>query len=366
MQAQISSFAKRPASHWLREQLVGLAFSVLTVAVVTSLIAAAQLFVRLEHVNIPYLVPVLIAALRWGTVPAVFAAVAGVAVPAFFFYPPIYDFRVHNPDQVIDLVLFVLVALITGQLSVTVRAAKAREQAESLRDALIGSVSHELRTPLASIVGSASIFAQSPAVRQDKNLSSLVEVMRKEAERLNGDIQNLLDATRISSEGIRPRLEWVDLEDIINSAVSRKQWQLYGRSINLDVEDDLPLVYVDSAMLENALGQLIGNALKYSAHGTPISISATRAGETIQVKVVDQGEGLTRGEPEKIFDRFYRSPRHANAIPGSGLGLWIARSLTEASGGRVHAFSPGPGHGTMLRIDLPIVTQPASDEHADE
>ena len=192
----INNLADRYLGHWLREQFVGIAFSVLTVAVVTVLIASAQLFVRIEYVTILYLIPVLIAALRWGTIPAVFAAVAGVAAPAFFFYPPIYDFRVHNPDQVIDLVLFVIVALVTSQLSIALRAAKAREQAESLRDALIGSVSHELRTPLASIVGSASIFAQSPAVKQNEDLSSLVEVIRKEADRLNSDIQNLLDATR--------------------------------------------------------------------------------------------------------------------------------------------------------------------------
>src|SRR4249920_1087476 len=121
----VNNFADRYPGHWLREQFVGIAFSVLTVAVVTVLIAAAQLFVRIEYVTILYLIPVLIAALKWGTIPAVFVAVAGVAAPAFFFYPPIYDFRVHNPDQVIDLVLFVIVALITSQLSIAVRAAKA-------------------------------------------------------------------------------------------------------------------------------------------------------------------------------------------------------------------------------------------------
>ena len=116
-------------------------------------------------------------------------------------------------------------------------------------------------------------------------------------------------------------------------------------------------------MLENALSQLIGNALKYSPSGTPISISATRSGDTIQIKVIDQGEGFAQDEAEKLFERFYRSPRHAN-VSGSGLGLWIARSLTEACGGRVRAFSPG--HGSTFRIDLPVLSQPASDEHIDE
>jgi two-component system sensor histidine kinase KdpD len=312
------------------------------------------------------MVPVLVAALRWGIIPAVVAAITGVAAPAFFFYPPIFDFRVHNPDQIIDLMLFIIVAIVTGQLGVTVRQAKMRAHAESLRDALIGSVSHELRTPLASIVGSASILAQSPVVIRDEQLSSLVRVMRDEAERLNGDIQNLLDATRISSEGLQPRWGWVDPEDIINGALARKRWLLTNWAISLDVADDLPLVYVDASLVESALGQLIENAVKYSPPGPPIAIKAEQDGDDIQIKVADKGEGLAFGEAEMIFERFYRSPRNAGAIPGSGLGLWIARALVEACGGRVSAFSPGPGRGSTFRIDLPVKTQPPTDEHADD
>jgi len=288
---------------------------------VTAAVDLVLLFYPIEYVSILYLIPVMVAALRWGIVPALVAAIVGVAAPAYFFYPPIYDLRVTNSDQIADLLLFVIVAVVTSQLGVSLRAARAREQAENLRDALIGSVSHELRTPLASIMGSASVLAQSPAVRQDEHLLSLAQVVHKEADRLNSDIQNLLDATRISSEGIRPRLEWVDLEDVINGVLARKQELFSGRHISVEVEDDLPLVYVDSAMLETSLNQIIGNALKYSSSETPISLSAAQSGSTIQIKVTDQGEGLAPGEPEKIFERFYRIPRHANAVPGSGLGL---------------------------------------------
>jgi len=356
----------RSYRQWLLDQMTGVAFSLLLVAGVTAAISIGLLLYKMEHITILYLIPVMAAALLWGTMPAVMAAVAGIGAAAFFFYPPVYDFRVHNPDQLIDLVLFIIVAVITGRLSLSVRVARAREQAERLRDALIGSVSHELRTPLASIVGSASILARLPVVEGDRHLSSLVQVVCKEADRLDGDIQNLLDATRISSEGIRPRREWVDPEDIVNGALGRKKGLLSGRTVALAIDDDLPLVHVDSALLENALSQLIGNALKYSPPGTPISVSASRADETIQIKVVDQGDGLVAGESKRIFERFYRSPRHASTVPGSGLGLWIAQALIEVCGGRVSALSVGPGHGTTMRVDLPVQPQPASDEHADE
>jgi two-component system sensor histidine kinase KdpD len=215
-------------------------------------------------------------------------------------------------------------------------------------------------------VGSASILAKAPAIVRDENLASLVAVIRDEADRLNGDIENLLDATRISSDGIRPHAAWVDPEDIVSGTLPRK-WRLLGeREVVLDVADDLPLVHIDATMVESALGQIVENAAKYSAPGTPITISATHSDGVVRIKVDDQGDGLASGEAEKIFERFYRGARHAGQISGSGLGLWVARALIEACGGSVRAFSAGPKRGTTIQIDLPVEAQPADDEHADE
>lgn len=366
MLIRIREFRNGPRGRWLLEQIVGVLVTLLIVAVLTASLAAAFLWLPIEHVTIVYLIPVIVAALRWGAIPAVFAGISGIGAAAFFFYAPYYDFRVHSPAQIADIVLFMTVATITGRVAVAVRQAKIRAQAESLRDALIGSVSHELRTPLASIVGSASILAQSQVIDRDEHLSSLVRLVLGEAERLNGDIQNLVDATRISSDGIRPHPAWVDPEDIVNGALVRKRRLLGDRPIALDVADDLPLIDIDATLVESALGQIIENAVKYSAPGTPISISAAQTGSVIRVKVADRGEGLAHGEAEKIFERFYRSPSHVGTISGSGLGLWIARALIEASGGRVWAISPGHKRGTTFQIDLPVKAQPASDEHADE
>jgi len=360
-----STFTQPRHGPALRDQLIGVLLALCIVAMVTISLVVVSFWLPIEHVTIVYLIPVVVAALRWGAVPALVAGVSGLAAPAYFFYEPIYDFRVHSPAHLVDMMMFVTVAAITGQMAVTVRHARIRAQAESLRDALIGSVSHELRTPLAAIVGSSSVLSQSPAVERDPHLSSLVRVVRNEAERLNGDIQNLLDATRISSEGILPRWTWVDPEDIVSAALARKRPMLAGREIVLAVADDLPLAYIDPSLIESALGQLVENAAKYSPSATRIAISATQTSKTIAIKVADEGEGLAPDDEHRIFERFYRSPRHAS-IPGSGLGLWIARALVEACGGSVSASSRGTGCGTTLLIDLPVKPQPAADEHADE
>ena len=151
---------------WLREQLAGVLLALLIVAVVTLSLMAASHELPIEHVTIVYLIPVIVAALRWGAIPALFAGISGIAAPAFFFYAPLYDFRVHSPARSPTSCMFITVATITGRMAVAVRHAKMRAQAENLRDALIGSVSHELRTPLSGIIGSTSVLAQSPAIER--------------------------------------------------------------------------------------------------------------------------------------------------------------------------------------------------------
>ena len=139
-------------------------FPLLLVAITTVAIGVATRFVDLGHVGAIYLIAVLISAMRWGLAPALLAATTSVASSAFFFYPPIYSFQVQDWEQLIDLSLFTIVAVVTSQLAVSlnrnieiadraIQEARVRAETDHLRDALIGSVSHELRTPLASILG---------------------------------------------------------------------------------------------------------------------------------------------------------------------------------------------------------------------
>ena len=345
-----SQFDSAPA----REKAYQIVISLVLVAVLTGALAALQRFVDVGTVTVFYVIAVLFAAIRGGIVPAVITAFAAVGATAFFFYPPIYDFRVHDPVHVIDLALFTVVAVVTGKLATDARRARTRAQADGLREALIGSVSHELRTPLSSIVGAASVLAQSPEIAKDDRLRPLVHGLREEADRLNDHIQNLLDATRISSEGVRPRTEWVDPGDIVTAAIERKRSLFGGHELIIGIADNLPLIQVDPSLIERALEQLIENAIKYSSPNSKIDIIAEQAGRELRIAVRDNGEGFGPEERARLWDRFYRSPRLRDKIAGSGLGLWVARSLVIASGGRVEAFSAGVGRGATLSIYLPI------------
>jgi len=328
--------------------------SLLLVALITLALAAASSDFDAEHVTIMYLIPVLFAAIRGGIVPAVISALAGLAVLVLCFYPPIFDFPSANPVNIVDLILYMFVAVTTGQLAANLRRARMREEADTLREVLIGSVSHELGTPLSAIVGVASVLAETPKISQDDRLAPLVRGLREEADRLNDNIQNLLDATRIGSAGIRPRPQWVDPADVISTAVRRKRRLTAGHRIDVLVADDLPFVEVDPMLIEKALGHVIENAIKYSPPSSQIEVRAEETPGMVTISVADRGAGLSAEERTRLWERFYRSPRHSSTTPGSGLGLWIARALVTASGGHVEASSQGIGRGTTVLLHLPV------------
>jgi two-component system sensor histidine kinase KdpD len=253
-------------------------------------------------------------------------------------------------------------------ISHAISEARMRAQTDQLREALIGSVSHELRTPLASILGAATVLGAAPALKDEKNLKALVQGVHDEALRLNGDIQNLLDASRISSDGVKPHLEWADPADILHSALRRCQRRLSERTLAIDLPQDLPLIHVDAVLVQQALVQIIDNAVKYSQEGTRITISAQAHGDRLLISVRDEGAGLSEAEKATIFGRFVRGERLSATTSGSGLGLWIASAFVTANGGKLNAVSEGPGLGATLTVELPVTQTavPQLESDADE
>ncbi|MGB6537829.1 MAG: ATP-binding protein [Xanthobacteraceae bacterium] len=238
--------------------------------------------------------------------------------------------------------------------------AKMRSETELLREALIGSVSHELRTPLSSILGAATVLVNAPALAGDRRLLALAGVVRDEAERLNSDIQNLLDATTISRQQVRPKPQWVEPVDIVNAALEHRERRLAGRPVTLDLDSNLPIVHADPAQIKQALIQVLDNAAKYSPDGSPIRIATHPNGQTVVLSVHDSGAGLTGEERRHVGERFFRGPRHAATTSGSGLGLWIANAFITANGGTLEVDSDGADRGTTVSIHLPVAPEPKS------
>jgi K+-sensing histidine kinase KdpD len=510
-----SRLVEAPASHrLLLTTILPLLMSLACVGLATAVLLLFNHALALNLVPIAYLIPIIVAATRWGIWPATLASIAGTGAADFFFYSPLYSFQVDDPQEAVDLLLFLVVALVSSNLASRLRretemlrqreqeiqhlyefsrrlaacftvsdliaairnylsrtlgqhaaffavmadgrfeapepnavpkavresvssmsatigvaaqivldqprqdawllsaicsenavhglvavnigngareavAIKTRRvetileevcltlqrldiekamedarlhlQAQLLRDAFHGTLSHELCTPLAAIQGSASVLESMPIIREDGRIHSLVEAISDEVEHLDGFIQNLLNATRVTASGVNPHLAWADPRDIVNAAIRRRARRLAAHHVEIEFAEDSPLVHVDSGLIEEACGQLLENAAKYSPSGSTITIRIRAGQGRVILTISDQGVGIAPDDQQQLGRKSFRSPRHQATIPGSGLGFWIASTFVRAHGGSIDVSSRGQGQGTTASIALPDAPLRASE-----
>jgi two-component system sensor histidine kinase KdpD len=445
-------------------------------------------FVSLPHVSVLFIAAVVMSAAFWGFWPSVLAALLSVAAGSYFFYSPIFSFRVSAEQDLADLAVFVIVAAFTSRLAANVRTqalearrrrdaiagllafnerlaesasdadlhaaivahlapllgrplhlllpeegrlrvvasdggagdslsagrrielraaasapagvvmapqpgppadpeyvkgllahaglalerarlrrevaeARLKAQGEQLREALLNSVSHDLQTPLAAILGSATAlesFAEHGTLQARREL---VSTIREETERLTAHIENVLDLTRIRSGQIAARLELVELADIINAALRRKESQLRAHDVQVRVPPDLPMLRLDLFLMEHALANLLDNAAKYAPAGSRITLAARMEDEAVALELTDQGCGIAAADLQRVFAAFYRGTGpQGRPAAGTGLGLAICRAFVEANGGSVAALSAGEGRGVTVRVRLPLPAKSVAAE----
>ncbi len=234
--------------------------------------------------------------------------------------------------------------------------ARVVSQTEGLRSALLSAISHDFGTPLASIIGSASSLISYGRNYTPDVTTELLTTILEEAERLNRFVKNVLQMNRLEAGALVPRLQWADVGDLISTALDSAHRRLAQHEIYADVEDMLPLVNVDFVLMESVLVNLLDNAAKYSPPETAIQITARRLGEDVAIDVTDQGRGISAEELGAVFDKFYRARHRDRTVPGTGLGLAICKGIIEAHGGTIEALSQGLGHGTAIRLRLPVKT----------
>lgn len=236
----------------------------------------------------------------------------------------------------------------------TAEDTRLRMETEQMRSALLSAISHDVRTPLAAITGAASTLRSQDDRLPAETKHELLESISEEAERLSRLVSNLLDLTRFESGTVELRRDLYPLEEIVGSALQRVEKQMEARPVTTFVPDDLPPVYADDVLLGQLVTNLLENALKYTPAGTPVEIAAEAEGDEVRLEVRDRGPGLTPGEEDRIFEKFYRgSPQSAR---GAGLGLAICRAIVQAHEGSIQAFNR-PGGGAVFRVMLPCGKQ---------
>lgn len=246
------------------------------------------------------------------------------------------------------------------RLVADLESARVNTETEKLRSALLSSVSHDLRSPLAAIIGSADSLASYSHAISLQDQQELLKTIRMEGERLDRYIQNLLDMTRLGHQGLTLTRDWIGIDELIGSATRRLQHYSSGSIFRIDIDPDIPALYVHPALIEQALFNILENAAKFSPPNVPVAIHAgyNHTDHRVYVEISDQGPGIPAEERDRIFDMFYSVERGDRGQYGTGLGLTIVKAIIGAHMGSIEALASHHGTGTRVRIVLPNQSEP--------
>lgn len=263
--------------------------------------------------------------------------------------------RVLLPEQLHLLETFagqIGIALERARLAEFAERSRVAAERESLRNTLLASISHDLRTPLAVIAGAGSALAERGAELDETTRRNLARSIESRAGELSELVSNVLELARLEGPELALRRSWESIDDLVSVARERLGVRLAAHSVQIDIGDETPPVFVDAGLIVQLLANLFDNLAKYTPPGTRATVSAHRDGENLRILVEDHGAGLPPGDPERLFEKFQRGADEGS-IAGVGLGLAICRAIARAHGGSIVARGR-EGGGAVFEILLPI------------
>jgi two-component system sensor histidine kinase KdpD len=331
-----------------------------------------------------YLLLVVVAAAVGGVGPAVAAAVAGFLCVNWYFTPPFYRFTIAEGENALALLIFLVVGAVVSflVLQASARAAETvrsrleleaaqeasaieralmEEQAaeavllartDELRVALLRAVSHDLRTPLASIKASVTSLLQRDVDWRPEAIHEFLATIDEESDRLDHLVGNLLDMSRLQSGSLRVEVQPVGYEEVVPMALA--SLSMPTGAVDIAVDETLPRVQADAALLERAVANLVANALAAAGASGRVRVEAGAVGRRVYLRIIDRGTGIPVADRERIFEPFQRLGD--STAGGVGLGLAVARGFVEAMGGQL-LLDDTPGGGTTMVIDLPATVE---------
>jgi two-component system, OmpR family, sensor histidine kinase KdpD len=352
------------------------------VASVAALSYPISEWIGYRSVALLLLLTVSVLAMRFSLYPVLVAACMSALIWDYFFIPPRFTFSVGSDEDILLLIMYFVVALLSGvfnyklrQFEHIERQKEERETAIKLYNTLFDSLSHELRTPIATILGATDALQENEDKLSKSDKLELTTEISAAALRLNDQLENLLNTSRLESGFIKPKFEWCDVNELIYNTLAKIQKKLEEHKIDVEIEDNMPLVKLDFGLMEQVLSNVLRNAASYSPAQSTISIRAylmkehegylvEKDGEEIiqdtktyrlRIEIEDDGMGIPAHELEAIFDKFYRLKNSKSG--GTGLGLFITKGFVEAQGGVIKAFSK-PDKGSIFAVEIPTIMLP--------
>lgn len=261
------------------------------------------------------------------------------------------DFSFYQDNFFQSIVYQVSMRLEREMLSLESRNSLLLAESERMYKIILNSISHELRTPLTTITGASTSLLDQIVASKPETGDALIREILKASGRLNRLVDNLLDMSRIESGMMKLNLQKNDPGDLISAVLRTLEGDETEHKVLIDIHDALPLIKIDFVLIEQALINLVYNAINHTPSGTEIKISAYIYNGRLIISVKDNGPGLKEDEIPLLFDKFHRGA--ASTPGGTGLGLSICKGIVEAHGGSVTADN-NPSGGAIFTISIPM------------
>lgn len=331
--------------------------SLLLVLAVSGICYGIVPFLGYRVVAFILLLTVSLIAISFDILPVLFSAVLSAFIWNFFFIPPQFTFHVSTTEDVIFFIMYFVIALINAALTYKIRqvekaSRKKEEKTNTLKlyDTLLHSLSHELRTPISTIIAATDNLQSNNDKLTKENKEQLVAEIAKASFRLNQQVENLLNMSRLESGFIKPKKDWCDINELVYSTIKKIEENKIKQKIRININPNFPLIRTDKVMLEQVIYNLVNNACLYTSDKTLINISAINHADILQLIIEDNGEGFPESEIENVFDKFYRL-KYARS-GGTGLGLSIVKGFAEALKGKVSLKNISTG-GAKFTVEIP-------------
>lgn len=337
-----------------------------------TIIALLCLFIRdiVEYKVVGYLLLVVVSllAIFLDILPVLLGAILSALFLNFLFIQPYYTLHIDTAEDSLLLLLFFVIALINGVLTYKIRKAEREIQLKDskvktmrLYNTLLDSLSHELRTPIATIIGAIDTLQQKSVNLSEDNKSKLLSEMEKASMRLNHQVENLLNMSRLESGYIHPKLDWCDLKELTYKVFDSLSEELKFHKTVVKADDNLSLFKLDYGLMEQIIYNLVYNASQYTPKGTTIEVKIEHQFDlnyeyhedkimSCLITISDDGKGFPEDEIDKVFDKFYRLQHSKTG--GTGLGLSIVKGFVEAQRGKVVLENAVEG-GAVFKLSFP-------------
>lgn len=341
-------------------------FSIITIVAVGVICFSLSGLMDYRVVALVLLLAVSLLAISFDLLPVLLSAALSAFIWNFFFIPPRFTIHVNTTEDTILLIMYFVIAMINGVLTYKVRqvekSARLKEEranSVTLYNTILNSLSHELRTPIAAIIGAADNLQWNKNLSPE-NKDQLIGEISKASLRLNQQVENLLNISRLESGHIKPKNDWCDIVELVYEVVKRVEENAANRKINISINQNVPLCRLDKGMLEQVLYNLLNNAAIHTDLGSSIDIFASYHADLLEIIIEDGGTKFKKGDMKDVFHKFSREKNPKTS--GSGLGLSIVKGFTEALGGNVE-LRKGHLGGAIFTITFPVATSYFNAEH---